>query len=324
MNNHFWYCKLKDMIDQHQIPQEISSYEFRLVGNMTVKQFIKMGAGLLAAAFVYISGMPFLLKFLLITAFSAFGFALAFIPVNDRPLDKWIISFFKSIYSPTIYIWKKTAVGLDMRSVMSQVYHAPITRKVSIDDKQPIIKEYMASLPINEDEPEKRKTLSEKEFREQFEKVQLPKNDIQEEKQVDDQIPVAPETKTEDSLSMDQLVGLWDDDSLGSKRAKEAEFLEAKMPATPTTPNLVSGLVIDEDDNEIEGAIVEIQDIAGNPVRAMRTNGLGQFQTATPLSPGDYLIVVEKEPYRFDIIKLAIEDKIVLPLKIKAQRSLAN
>jgi hypothetical protein len=33
---------------------------------------------------------------------------------------------------------------------------------------------------------------------------------------------------------------------------------------------------------------------------------------------------VEKEPYRFDIIKLAIEGKIVLPLKIKAQRSLAN
>jgi len=141
----------------------------------------------------------------------------------------------------------------------------------------------------------------------------------------DNQVPLQEEAiKTKDSLSMDQLMGLWDDDSLGSKQTKEAEFLEAKMPATPTTPNLVSGLVVDEDDNEVEGAIAEIQDIAGNPVRAMRTNGLGQFQTATPLSQGDYLIVVEKEPYRFDIIKLAIEGKIVSPLKIKAQRSLAN
>jgi hypothetical protein len=312
------------MIGQHQIPQEISSYEFRLVGNMTVRQFIKMGAGLLAAAFIYISGMPFLLKFLLITLFSAFGFALAFIPVNDRPLDRWIASFFKSIYSPTIYIWKKTAVRLDMRSVAAQAHHAPVARKVSVDDKQPTIKEYVASLPIDEDEPEKRKTLSEKEFREQFEKVQLREKSVREEKQADEKVPVAQEVKTKDSLSMDQLMGLWDEDSPGSKQAKEAEFLEAKMPATPTTPNLVSGLVIDEDDNEVEGAIVEIQDIAGNPVRAMRTNGLGQFQTATPLSPGDYLIVVEKEPYRFDIIKLAIEGKIVSPLKIKAHRSLAN
>jgi len=161
------------MIGQHQIPQEISSYEFRLIGNMTVRQFIKMGGGLLVAAFVYVSGMPFLLKFLLITIFSAFGFALAFIPVNDRPLDKWISSFFKSIYSPTIYIWKKTATRLDMRKVAAQVHHAPITQKVDVDDKQPTIREYVASLPIDEDEPEKRRQLSDKEFREQFERIQL-------------------------------------------------------------------------------------------------------------------------------------------------------
>ena len=212
-----------------------------------------------------------------------------------------------------------------MRTVAAQAHHTPITQKVDVDDKQPTIREYVASLPVDEDEPEKRKQLSDKEFREQFERLQPQAAVVGEKEQPDSQLPPQEEAvKTKDSLSMDQLMGLWDDDSPASKQAKEAEFLEAKMPATPTSPNLVSGLVVDEDDNEIEGAIVEIQDIAGNPVRAMRTNGLGQFQTATPLSQGDYLIVVEKEPYRFDIIKLAIEGKIVLPLKIKAQRSLAN
>ena len=36
------------------------------------------------------------------------GAALAFLPFEERPLERWIFAFFRSIYSPTLYFWKKT------------------------------------------------------------------------------------------------------------------------------------------------------------------------------------------------------------------------
>ena len=37
------------------------------------------------------------------------GLALAFVPFEDRPLETWVISFLKAIYSPTIYIYRRKA-----------------------------------------------------------------------------------------------------------------------------------------------------------------------------------------------------------------------
>ncbi len=89
-------------------------------------------------------------------------------------------------------------------------------------------------------------------------------------------------------------------------------------------PNIVNGVVLDDQGKIVEGAIVEIQNQEGNPIRAMRTNPLGQFQTATPLPNGYYLVLVEKEPYQFDIIKIEAGGKIIPPLKISAKKPLLD
>ncbi len=99
------------------------------------------------------------------------------------------------------------------------------------------------------------------------------------------------------------------------------EYLKMSLPAAPTTPNIINGLVMDAEGKTMEGAIVEIQDTEGNPIRAMRTNSLGQFQTATPLPNGQYLVLVEKEPFAFAIIKIQAEGKIIAPLQIQAKKS---
>ena len=36
-------------MEQHAIPQQISNYEFKLVGDMTLKQFLKAAAGIVLA-----------------------------------------------------------------------------------------------------------------------------------------------------------------------------------------------------------------------------------------------------------------------------------
>ena len=61
---------------------------------------------------------------------------------------------------------------------------------------------------------------------------------------------------------------------------------------------------------------MEIRDSQGNPVRAFKTNKLGQFLSATPLHPGEYEIETEKEGFEFDIIKVSLEGKILSPIEI--------
>lgn len=97
---------LTEFEEQHPIPQQISSYQFRLVGDMTLKQFMQLASGTVISIIIYSTGLPFAIKWPLILLSFLFGVALAFMPLQDRPLDKWIIAFFRSIYSPTIYSWQ--------------------------------------------------------------------------------------------------------------------------------------------------------------------------------------------------------------------------
>ncbi len=91
-------------------------------------------------------------------------------------------------------------------------------------------------------------------------------------------------------------------------------------PQTPKTPNILCGVILDRQDKAISGAIVEVKNEAeGLIVRTLKTNAIGQFAIATPLLNGTYIISVEKENYRFDNIRLILDNKIIEPILIKAK-----
>jgi hypothetical protein len=95
------------MEGQHPIPQQISSYEFKLVGDMTLKQFLKAAVGIVVAIIIYKTSLLAIFKWPLMLISGGLGLALAFVPFEDRPLDTWLTAFLKSIYSPTILFTKK-------------------------------------------------------------------------------------------------------------------------------------------------------------------------------------------------------------------------
>src|SRR3989344_1297087 len=92
-------------MEQHPVPQHISSYQFRLVGDMTLKQFFQLAGGGLISLLFYASGLPNLIKWPIILFSFLMGAALAFLPFRDRPLEEWIVAFFRAVYSPTIFTW---------------------------------------------------------------------------------------------------------------------------------------------------------------------------------------------------------------------------
>ncbi len=94
-------------MEQHPVPQNVTTFQFRLIGDMTLKQFGYLCAGAILAFIAYKLPMPFIITWPLTMIFAFLGIGFAFIPIEERPMDVWVFSFFKSIYSPTQYLWTR-------------------------------------------------------------------------------------------------------------------------------------------------------------------------------------------------------------------------
>src|SRR3989344_5464091 len=96
-------------MEPHPIPQNVTAFQFHLVGDMTLKQFLYLlaGVGIAYLVFVLFSGSFPIIAWPITFISSILGVAFAFIPISDRPLDYWLGSFLKAVYSPTKKIWSK-------------------------------------------------------------------------------------------------------------------------------------------------------------------------------------------------------------------------
>jgi len=265
-------------MEQHAIPQPITSYEFRLVGDMTLKQFGKLAAGIILALIVYAINPPYLLKWFLIILFAGLGVISAFVPFQGRPIDTWIIAFFKRIYSPNQYIWKAKEKTISPPPTTSSSQTTKL-ESPSVVTPPHIQTSFKSTTPPPVQTSLKNETQPQPTI--PFSSITVPKT------------PPPPEKTVQPNFSSNIVI-----------------------PATPTMPNLIVGFVHDKQGKIIEGAILEIRDSQGNPVRAFKTNTLGQFLSATPLHNGTYEIETEKEGYEFDIIKINLEGKILPPIEI--------
>jgi len=300
-------------MEQHPIPQQITSYEFKLVGDMTLKQFGKAAGGVIIALLINSTKLVFFVKWPLIFIFAAGGLALAFVPFQDRPLETWLMAFIKSIYSPTIYTYKKERpenwLEIDLNKQLKSDEEEEVVVPIKEDSK---VKEFINSLPsIGREKEEEKKEVTEKteeslkskeEKEKKTEESLKSKEEKEEEKKEEEIVPVNLDLKKE---------------KLGATGT--AVFGEIPMPDIPDLPNLVVGMVLDLNHKIVEGAIVEIQDKDGNPSRVLKTNKLGQFKTLTQLTNGKYLVVTEKENLEFDRVEISLEGKIVEPIKILAK-----
>ena len=266
-------CAALRAVEQHPVPQPITSYEFRLVGDMTLRQFAKLAAGIILALIVYGINPPSFIKWFLILLFAGVGGAAAFVPFEGRPIDVWIIAFFKRIYSPTQYSWKQKGGRADL--VTGKQLPTPPQPATTLPKPAappaPAAPWVAPAPPPPAVSPPRPATI--------FRAPSLPKPS-----------PATP--------------------------AVAAKFSNIAIPAAPSMPNLLSGFAHDPQGKIVEAAILEIRDAAGNPVRAFKTNKLGQFRSATPLPNGLYEIETEKEGYRFDIIKVELKGEIVPPIEI--------
>lgn len=352
-------------MEQHPIPGAITTYKFKLVGDMTLKQFLELAFGIVTAWIIFNSDANFLIKWTLGPIFGFFGFALAFLPIEDRPLDQWIINFVKAVYLPTQFLYRPQAKKLDFFETAKKT--APSGPILLRPGQTQQLGEYLESLPQTStsafDQAESKylehignlfsalgnkvlpivsvktsaKPLAKSGVRgvrvRQLSHPQmclLPRAVVFQAPE-ENQVAAMPVVKPAAPAKPKPVAAPVPVKTTVNKPApkpapakpKEPTTApvfasEAVLPQNPEKPNLIAGITLDKDGKIISGVILEIRDSQGFPVRALKSNKLGQFFIATPLPDGVYEICAEHAGYKFAIIKLEAKNEIIPPLKIQA------
>lgn len=93
---------------QHPIPQNVMDVEFKVVGDLTVRQLMYLFAGAIVTYISWKSGLPTFWRVIFAFITVVLSVAVAFVPYEERGLDKWLISFLKAMTMPTQMVWRKT------------------------------------------------------------------------------------------------------------------------------------------------------------------------------------------------------------------------
>jgi hypothetical protein len=308
-------------IQQHRIPQNISSYEFRLVGDMTLKQFGYLASGAIVGLFFYSLPLPTFIKGILISLSGFFGFAFAFLPIEERPLSTWIIAFFRAIFSPTQFVWKKSP---SLPEIFEPIPAQPLIYKAPPPDREKVF-QYLETLS-----PTKKYQSLDKAEEEFLQKISglFPKTTPLKTIPIQPQVffketkissPPQPPQEPKKPASKIPIEAILFPQKPRRKSVKAQTSKTLPIPIQPEKPNIVSGMVLNKNGEIIEGAILEIRNSQGIAVRALKTNKLGQFIIATPLENGVYEIETEKDGFNFDIINIEAKGEIIPPIEIRAK-----
>lgn len=99
-------------MENHPIPQDVTGFKFKLIGSVTIKQFLYLlGFGILTTV-SFVLQVNLFIKIPLMLIFSSIGLGLAFVPIEGRPMDIMLMNFAKTIPSENRYIFRKRGVNL--------------------------------------------------------------------------------------------------------------------------------------------------------------------------------------------------------------------
>ena len=135
-------------MEQHAVPQHIASFEFKLFGDLTVRQFVTLAIPMAAAAALFFSGLPAVIRIPISAVIALFGLFSALVPIGGRPFDKWIVSFIKAVLSPTQRIWvKESKIPAYLNVVITQSNKEQQAPEPITAQGRERLKNYLRTLP---------------------------------------------------------------------------------------------------------------------------------------------------------------------------------
>lgn len=338
------------MLDQHPVPQNVTTFQFRLIGDMTLKQFGYLAGGAVLAYIGYSLPLPFFFTWPLAALFGLGGIGFAFVPVEQRPMDVWFLSFIRSVYSPTLYIWQREPATQPVQQTVPALPSLPTMPAIpSKATPKNIWATFFAKKKqktiVNPLKMESHAVVTKEEPVVPTAPPPPPQPVVPVTPPVVQPSPPPPpiEQKKEEEPSVEQKLqtALDDKKKLEEELASIRQMLLSQQnpqPATPAVPvaekkpvtpqpafrsypNVITGTVRLQTGELLHSILVTVKDKDDIPLRALKTNKMGQFAASTPLPNGTYIVDVEdpKGVFSFQPIKINLEGKVVDPLIVVAR-----
>lgn len=328
-------------MENHPIPQNVTGFQFKLIGDMTIKQFVYLATGVVSGWLFFLLPIATFIRLPVSIFFILAGISLAFIPLTGRSIDVMIANFIKSLFGPTQYVYRKTEASSTIhvispssrmalkeessKQVVSNTYNSPIITS------QPSTPHIISMKEVSIDTAEKQKEEENESLQEKEKEVEKELRVLSLEKQLQ-------ETLAQKEQLAQQVVDLQKKLNLQKKtilaptilgpkaQTQNASMVPKNMTRdtglflAPDSPNIITGIVKDPRGNPLPNILVEIKDQEGNPVRAFKTSLLGRFASATPLSNGVYTIEFEdpRELNKFDAVGLNVSGTVIAPIEIRS------
>ncbi len=274
-------------MEQHAIPRQITSFEFKLIGFMTLKQFLYLVIfGPMGYVVTFIP-IPFV-NVILGIAVASIGVALAFLPINDRPLEIWVRNIWKRLNSPTQFTYHKHNQPI---TLLQNLYFVSDPHHVMahIESQQMLAAYLEKTKQTMQPSPQK------KQIQQAFQNPFTVKSTITP--------PPMPTVATQTAVQVAQSFS--------------APVLQQEAPLTTAAPTIQKehkpffiGTVKNGKRIPLAGILLYVKNSANAPVRLLKTNEHGIFATFNPLPPGEYIFEIKdpKSSYIFDTMKIAIQD----------------
>ncbi len=263
---------IENLMEPHPIPRQITTFEFKLIGFMTLKQFLYLII-FFPLAYIVLRIFPIpLINILLALIVAGAGVALAFIPINERPLDIWLKNLLKRLTSPTQYFYQKNNPPIYF--LQDLYFIADPHRVVSHIESQKKLTTYLTTnrlvRPVKNQKKQAIQDL-----------IQKSTTSLKEQLVSQKPTPVPPP------------IGL-----------ETKPILEKKKP-------VLTGIIKNNKKIPIPGILIYIKDQNNNPIRLLKTNPHGIFATYNKLPKGEYFFEIKdpKNIYFFDRMKIRIEEE---------------
>ncbi len=396
-------------MEQHPVPQNVTTFQFRLIGDMTIKQFGYLAGGAILAYLSYILPLPFFFTWPLTVLFALLGIGFAFVPIEERPMDVWVLSFLKSVYTPTQFVWHRTqpkpepqttpppavaqkqssptlqrpnvptpvntpspttSPATPIAAALQGLYtQTPAVQKKSLFDSlfswvdklfpqpthtilstnpqpaappQPVVVPQPQPAVVQQPKPEKNPELDALQN-----KIASLQSELTEKAQAETRVLELQQEMTEmmkQKQEMEhQLVTMKKQSNEPMAHLKPSQpssvtttpksqgptvkiimpdaAARAGLPRLTTFANVVTGIIKDNQGGLLPGVLVTVRDKEGIPLRALKTNKIGQFAASTQLPNGVYFVEVEdpRGRYIFDRAQVTLNGTVVPAIEIGAK-----
>lgn len=277
-------------MEQHSIPRQITSFEFKLIGFMTLKQFLYL---VISAPIAFITYMLFpipIINILLAICVGIIGIVFAFVPYNDRPIDVLLKNFWKSINSPTQFIFRKDNSPI---SLLQNLYYVSDPHRVMAHiESQKLLTAYLTN--------SKQTFKANQQKRAVQQVVQSPVGSLR----------VSPPKKK---------TGLFHLPTFSSK--------DLSAPVTNVTQEkkpFFIGVVKNNKQIPLPGILIYIKDKTNRPVRLLKSNPHGVFATYSILPPDEYIFEMKdaNNLYFFDTMKITVREHNEKPIEFYSKEML--